>query len=111
MVAFTVHRRIYDPYKNFKFRVQWNGRNLAGVDKVSRVLSTTEVVTHRGGAHPSGRTESPGLRRYVPITLEHGIIYDAEFMKWANKESSFASAQCPKSRTAPRLVNRNWEKG
>ena len=35
MAQFTVNAQRFDPYKNFKFRVKWDGRYVAGVSKVS----------------------------------------------------------------------------
>ena len=46
-------RQRFDPYKNFKFRVKWDGRYVAGVSKVSALKRTTEVVKHREGGDPS----------------------------------------------------------
>ena len=34
MAQFTVNAQRFDPYKNFKFRVKWDGRYVAGVSKV-----------------------------------------------------------------------------
>ena len=53
MAQFTVNAQRFDPYKNFKFRVKWDGRYVAGVSKVSALKRTTEVVKHREGGDPS----------------------------------------------------------
>jgi phage tail-like protein len=85
MAQFSVNTSRFDPYKNFKFRVKWGGRYVAGVSKVSALKRTTEVVEHReGGDHSSGR-KSPGRSKYEPITLERGVTHDPEFEQWANK--------------------------
>ena len=42
-----------DPYKNFKFRLKWDGQYVAGVSKISGLKRTTEVVEHRSGGDPS----------------------------------------------------------
>ncbi|MGO9672854.1 MAG: phage tail protein [Methylocella sp.] len=75
----------FDPYKNFKFRVKWDGRYVAGVSRVSALRRTTEVVEHRAGGDPSTSRKSPGRTQYEPITLERGISADPEFEQWANK--------------------------
>jgi len=85
MADFTVNARRFDPYKNFKFRVKWDGRYVAGVSKVSALKRTTEVVKHRHGGDPSSSRKSPGRTEYEPITLERGITHDLEFENWANK--------------------------
>ncbi len=46
-VAVNPHR--FDPYKDFKFRVKWEGRYVAGVSKVIGLKRSTEVVKHRDG--------------------------------------------------------------
>jgi phage tail-like protein len=84
MAEFTVNKR-FDPYKNFKFRVKWDGQHVAGLSKVSALKRTTEVVKHREGGDPSSSRKSPGRTEYEAITLERGVTYDPEFEKWANK--------------------------
>lgn len=85
MTQFPVNPHRHDPYKNFKFRIKWDGRYVAGVSKVSPLERTTEVVEHREGGDPSSVRVSPGQTRYEPITLERGISHDHEFERWANK--------------------------
>ena len=38
MAQFSVNAQRFDPYKNFKFRVKWDGRYVAGVSKVAILL-------------------------------------------------------------------------
>ena len=78
-------RKRLDPYKNFKFRVKWDGRYVAGVSKVSGLKRTTEVVKHREGGDPSTSRKSPGRTEYDAITLERGVTHDPEFEHWAAK--------------------------
>jgi phage tail-like protein len=85
MAQFSVNAARFDPYKNFKFRVKWDGRYVAGVSKVSALSRTTEVVSHREGGDPSSSRKSPGRTEYEAITLERGVTHDTEFEKWANK--------------------------
>jgi phage tail-like protein len=84
MTQFTVNPTRFDPYKNFKFRVKWDGREVAGVSKVSALKRTTEVVEHREGGDPNTSRRSPGRTSYEPITLERGITHDPDFEAWAN---------------------------
>ncbi|MEU6467407.1 phage tail protein [Streptomyces sp. NPDC046976] len=49
MAEFTVDAHRFDPYKNFKFLVLWDGRTVAGISKISPLKRTTEVVKHRHG--------------------------------------------------------------
>ena len=85
MAEFSVNQTRFDPYKNFKFRVKWDGRYVAGVSKISGLRGTTEVIQHREGGDPSSSRKSPGLTEFAPITLERGVTHDPEFEKWANK--------------------------
>ena len=85
MTQFTVNPHRTDPYKNFKFRVKWNGTYVAGVSKVSGLKRTTEVITYRTGGDPSSVRKAPGRSHYEAITLERGITHDTEFETWANK--------------------------
>ena len=83
MPPFTVNARRFDPYKNFKFVVKWDGRAVAGVSKMGALKRTTEVVKHREGGDPSTSRKSPGRTEYEAITLERGVTHDTEFEKWA----------------------------
>ena len=85
MAEFTVNKDRFDPYKNFKFRLKWDGKYVLGVSKVSALKRTTEVVKHREGGDPSSSRKSPGRTEYDAITLERGITHDKEFEQWANK--------------------------
>jgi phage tail-like protein len=89
VAEFTVNAQRFDPYKNFKFRVKWDGRYVAGVSKVSALKRTTEVVKFREGGDPSSSRKSPGRTEYDPITLERGVTHDTEFEAWANKVWNF----------------------
>jgi|ERR1700722_19279524 phage tail-like protein len=81
---FTVNTNRYDPYKNMKFRVKWDGKYVAGVSKVSALKKSTEPVTHREGGDPSTSRVSPSLWKFEPITFERGVTHDPEFENWAN---------------------------
>jgi phage tail-like protein len=85
MAEFTVNAQRFDPYKNFKFRVKWDGKYVAGISKVSALKRTTQVVTHREGGDPSTSRKSPGRSEFDAITLERGVTHDPEFELWANK--------------------------
>lgn len=91
MAQFTVNAQRFDPYKNFKFRVKWDGRYVAGISKVSALKRTTEVVKHRDGGDPSSSRKSPGRTEYEAITLERGVTHDKEFEQWANKVWNYGS--------------------
>jgi phage tail-like protein len=85
MAEFTVNPHRFDPYKNFKFLVLWDGKVVAGCSKISPLKKTTEVVKHRHGADYSTPRKSPGRTEYEAITIERGVTHDVEFDRWANK--------------------------
>ena len=89
--GFVKNANRFDPYKNFKFRVSWDGKTVLGVSKVSALKRTTEVVKHRDGGDPSSTRKSPGRTEYEPITLERGVTHDKEFEQWANKVWNYGS--------------------
>jgi phage tail-like protein len=91
MAQFSVNAQRFDPYKNFKFRVKWDGRYVAGVSKVGALKRTTEVVSHREGGDPSSQRHSPGQSKYEPIMLERGVTHDKDFEQWANKVWNYGS--------------------
>lgn len=82
--GFVVNTHRLDPYKNFKFRVLWDGKPVLGVSKVGALKRTTEVVKHRSGGDNSFDHKSPGRTSYEAVAMERGITHDLEFEKWAN---------------------------
>ena len=93
MPQFTISAQRFDPYKNFKFQVFFEGSTtpVAGISKVSSLKRTTEVVKHRDGGDPSSSRKSPGRTEYEAITLERGVTHDKEFEQWANKVWNFGA--------------------
>ncbi len=73
-----------DPYKNFRFKLKWEGKYVAGVSKVSALNPTTDVVTYRSGRDSLESRSLPGKNTYEAITLERGVTYDMNFEQWAN---------------------------
>lgn len=84
MAQFAVNTHRFDPYKNFKFRVQLDGKYIAGISKISGLKRSTDPVVHREGSDPSISRLSPGIWRFEPVTLERGITHDTAFEDWAN---------------------------
>ncbi|HWF08940.1 MAG TPA: phage tail protein [Bryobacteraceae bacterium] len=91
MAQFSVNTQRLDPYKNFKFRLKWDGKYVAGISKVSALKRTTEVVTHRSGGDMSASHVSPGRNKFEPITLERGLTQDLEFHDWAGRVWNFGA--------------------
>jgi phage tail-like protein len=84
MVEFPVNPNRFDPYKNFKFRIKWDGVYVTGVSKVSALKRTTEAIEFHS-IETAAAMKSPGRTEYEAITLERGLTQDRTFEDWANK--------------------------
>jgi phage tail-like protein len=82
--TFPINTHRIFPYKNFKFRIKWDGRYVAGVSKIGALKRTTEPVSHRDGGDVSTPRLSPTTFKFEPVTLERGVTHDPEFEDWAN---------------------------
>jgi len=91
MAQFTINPQRLDPYKNFKFRVKWDGKYVAGISKISPLIKTTQVVKHREGGDKGNLRKSPGQTDFAPIIIERGVTHDPEFEEWANKVFQFGA--------------------
>lgn len=85
MAEFVANPQRHDPYKNFKFRVGWDGRVVAGISRISGLRRSAQVISHREGGGLSVERKSPGRMEFDPITLERGVTHDHSFESWANK--------------------------
>ena len=91
MAEFTVNPARFDPYKNFKFRIKWDGKYVAGLSKMSALKRTTQVIKNREGGDSNTSRKSPGRTEYEAITMERGVTHGLEFEKWANKVWNFGA--------------------
>jgi phage tail-like protein len=89
MPQFAVNAHRFDPYRNFKFRIKWDGRYVAGLSRCSALRKTTQVVDWREGGDVSSGRKLPGATSYEPITLEAGVTHDTTFEEWANLVNNF----------------------
>ena len=97
MAEFSVNTQRLDPYKNYKFRLKWDGKYVVGISKVSALKRTTEVVEHRDGGDPSTSHKSPGRIKYEAIILDRGLTQDLAFHDWAGLVYNYGAALAPKS--------------
>jgi phage tail-like protein len=74
-----------DPYKNFRFRIKWDGSYVAGISKMTALKRSTEVLNLREGGEPNSTRKEPGRTDFEPITLERGVTHDNAFEEWANQ--------------------------
>jgi phage tail-like protein len=92
MAQFPTNPTRIDPYKNFKFRVKWDGKYVYGGSKLTGLKRTTEVVEHRSGGDPSTSHKSPGRTNYEAVTLERGLTQDLAFHDGAGLVWKFGAA-------------------
>ena len=81
-----------DPYKNFKFRLKWDGKYVAAVSKVSGAEAHHRSGGAPQGGDPSTSHKSPGRNKYEAITLERGLTQDMDFHDWAGLVWNFGAA-------------------
>ena len=76
-------------HKHHSFRVTWDGRTIAGVDRVSPLTRLVEIIIGRDGSSPTAAsTPSPGRMTSAPVTLERPAGADRAFEDWAASASS-----------------------
>jgi phage tail-like protein len=81
----------FDPYRNFRFRVKWDGQYVAGLSKMGALKRSTEMTEwHEAGVNITSR-KLPGKTKFEAVTLEAGVTYDTAFEDWANLVNDFAS--------------------
>jgi phage tail-like protein len=81
----------FDPYRNFRFKVKWDGLYVAGLSKISGLKRSTEMVEWREAGENITSRKLPGKSKFEPVTLEAGITYDTSFQDWAELVNDFAS--------------------
>jgi phage tail-like protein len=91
MAQFSVNANRFDPYKNFKFKIKWDGKYVAGLSKMTALKRTTKMIEHREAGDPSTSRKSPGRTTFDAITLSRGVTHDLEFEAWANKVWNFGA--------------------
>lgn len=79
-------------YAQFRFRVKWDGRYVAGIHRVTPLERHTDVVVHRSGGDPLVAHRSPGQTRFEPVVLMRGLTRDLEFERWAGKVWTFGAS-------------------
>ncbi|TET46802.1 phage tail protein [Candidatus Aerophobetes bacterium] len=89
MAKFSVNTHRHDPYRNFKFKIKWDGKYVAGLSKCSALKKSTDPVDWREGGDPSTGHRLPGKTKYEAITLDAGVTHDTAFEEWANAVNNF----------------------
>lgn len=89
MPKFSVNSDRFDPYRNFKFKIKWDGQYVAGLSKCSAIKKTTESATWYEAGDQSVPRKLPGKTTYDPITLSAGVTHDTTFEDWANLVNNY----------------------
>ena len=106
--GFVVNAHRFDPYKNFKFQIEWDNKPVAGVSKVERA-----EADHRGGQASQRRREQSSTisRPDEPATKRScwsaGLTHDPEFEAWANRVHHLRGRQ----RDGPRRLQEGTDAG
>src|SRR5262245_26852728 len=66
-----------DPYKNFKFKVKWGGRYVAGVTQLGPLKRNTELTKQFA---ETGKL--PPLQKFPTVTLKRVMVHDPAFAAW-----------------------------
>jgi len=94
----------FDPYRNFRFRLKWDGLYVAGLSKMTALKRSTEMTEWREAGENITSRKLTGKTKFEPITLEAGITYDTSFEDWANLVNDFASHSITSLRDFRKLV-------
>ncbi|HWC01983.1 MAG TPA: phage tail protein [Methylomirabilota bacterium] len=71
-----------DPLRNFRFRVEVDGLQLAGFSEVIIGATTTDVIDYREGHEPAHVRKLPGLHKFGSVTLKRGVTVSLELYNW-----------------------------
>jgi len=83
-----------DPYRNFKFKVEIDGINIASFADATIPDSTTDVTDYREGIDQPFQRKLSGLTKYGNITLKRGLTDSMELYNWKKLiEDSGANAK------------------
>ncbi len=80
-----------DPYRNFRFRVFFDGSPVAGLKKMSALTKTTEPIDWREAGDNNTTRKLPGVTKYEPVTLEAGVTTSTEFEEWADAVNKYGA--------------------
>jgi phage tail-like protein len=74
-----------DPYRNFNFRVKWDGTVVSDVTRISALRRTATIEEYRDGGAPDVVRRVPGRLVWEPFTLERRLSADTSFEDWADQ--------------------------
>ena len=77
------------PFKNFRYKVEFNGTEAAGFSEVSGADISVDVIEYREGNEVRTTPRKlAGLTKYGNITLKWGVVGSMEMMEWLHTVAS-----------------------
>ncbi len=86
-----------DPYRNFRYKVQIEGIQIASFADATIPDSTTEAVPYREGTDPTHERKLSGLTKYGTITLKRGLTDSMELYNWKKQVEDTGAINARKS--------------
>ena len=71
-----------DPYRNFRFRVEISGIQIAGFSEATIPDSTIDPVEYREGTDATHVRKLSGLTKYGTISLKKGLTDSMDLYNW-----------------------------
>ena len=71
-----------DPLRNFRFRLEIDGIQVAGFTEVTIGPTTTEAIDYREGTDPPHVRKLSGLTRFTNVSLKRGVTDSLELFQW-----------------------------
>lgn len=81
----TLDPQHVDHFRNYSFRVKWDGRYVAGFSHLNSVERSLGGGEDSDDGRPSSSPQKPGRILSHTITLKHGVVHDEDFKIWATQ--------------------------
>lgn len=76
-----------DPYRNFRFRIEISGIQVAGFSEATIPDSTVDPVEYREGTDPTHVRKLSGLTKYGSVSLKKGLTDSMDLYNWHKQVS------------------------
>jgi len=86
-----------DPYRNFRFKVQIEGIQIASFAEATIPDSTTDAVPYREGMDPTHERKLSGLTKYGNISLKKGLTDSMDLYNWKKQVEDTGALKARKS--------------
>lgn len=86
-----------DPYRNFRFKVEIDGINIASFSDATIPDSTTDSVDYREGTDSPYQRKLSGLTKYGALTLKKGLTDSMDLYNWRKQVEDSGAIKARKS--------------